>query len=79
MQRARRCIRIALAAVGAAVLALFLVLRPGDAIQVATGITSHTLCSAVFVSGLTASEVYAETIRPAPGRLAHGSIDLLTQ
>ncbi len=41
--------------------------RPGKALRVATGLTSHTLCSATFVSGLDPDRVYAKSIRLMPG------------
>ena len=39
--------------------------RLDEAIRVTTEITSHTLCSAVFVSGLDVHQVYAETVTAA--------------
>ena len=39
--------------------------RLDEAIRVTTEITSHTLCSAVFVSGLDVDQVYAETVTAA--------------
>ena len=57
----------ALCGVAAATLAIGVALRPDQAIRTATGLTSHTLCSAVFVSGLDPEEVYVEVIRPTPG------------
>ena len=37
------------------------------AVRVATGLTSHSLCSAVFVSGVDAERTYLENIRQRPG------------
>jgi CubicO group peptidase (beta-lactamase class C family) len=58
----------------AAVLGIFCaaVFRPDRAIQVATGLASHTLCSAVFVSGLDADRVYSEEIKPMVGPVSWG-------
>ena len=39
-------------------------LRPDRAIRVGTGLVSHTLCSAAFISGLDPDQVYAETVKP---------------
>lgn len=47
--------------------AAFLAFRPDRALRVVTSLTSHTLCSAVFVSGLDPNQVYAETIEPIAG------------
>jgi hypothetical protein len=62
------------APVGGAVLAAFALLLVGcsparldRALDVATGLISHTLCSAVFVSGLDADRTYAESLAPRPG------------
>ncbi len=41
--------------------------RPDNALRAATGLTSHTLCSAAFVSGLDPDRVYAESVRLMPG------------
>ena len=38
-----------------------------QAIRVVTGLTSHTLCSQVFLTGLDADRVYTETVRPQAG------------
>ena len=37
------------------------------AIRVVTGLTSHTLCSQVLITGLEADKVYAESVRPQAG------------
>jgi CubicO group peptidase (beta-lactamase class C family) len=41
--------------------------RPDRAIEVATGLISHNLCSETFVSGLDPERVYRESLRPRPG------------
>jgi len=41
--------------------------RPDQAVRIATGSVSHTLCSQTFVGGLDPDQVYAETMRPEPG------------
>jgi hypothetical protein len=41
--------------------------RPDRAIRIATGDTSHTLCSGTFVSGLDPHQLFAESVRPKPG------------
>lgn len=41
--------------------------HPGRPIRVATGYTSHMLCSAAFISGVDPGEVYAEAIQSDPG------------
>lgn len=41
--------------------------RPDRAGDVATGLISHTLCSAVFVTGLDAEQAYSEGLAPRPG------------
>jgi CubicO group peptidase (beta-lactamase class C family) len=41
--------------------------RPDRALEVATGLISHNLCSEVFVSGLSPEQVYAESLKPLPG------------
>ncbi len=44
-----------------------LAFRPDRALQVATGNVALTLCSEVFVSGLPADLVYAQSLAPNPG------------
>lgn len=41
--------------------------RPDLAIRVATGLIAHTLCSSVFVSGLSPDVVYHDALQPTPG------------
>jgi CubicO group peptidase (beta-lactamase class C family) len=41
--------------------------RLDRAVEVATGLISHNLCSAVFVTGLDAEQAYAESLAPRPG------------
>src|SRR5206468_6816700 len=67
MKRGRQLAAIAFAGLVALSLTIGVVFRPDQAIRVATGLTSHTLCSAAFVSGLQPNEIYAETIKPTPG------------
>ena len=62
--RARRAAWILLCASAALGAAAWLAVRPDRAIRVATGFTSHTLCSATFASGLGPEQVYAETVEP---------------
>ena len=54
---------LAVVAVGAAVL----VLRPGQALRVATGTVGHTLCSEVFVAGLDPGQAFREIFGSMPG------------
>ena len=54
---------LAVVASGAAVL----VLRPGKALRVATGMVSHTLCSEVFVAGLDPAHAFREIFGSMPG------------
>ncbi len=54
---------------------------PMRALRVLTGLTSHTLCSAVFVSGLDPEQTYADNIKARPmvnlvGWAIHYTIDL---
>ena len=44
-----------------------LVLRPGQALRVATGTVSHTLCSEVFVAGLDPGQAFREIFGSMPG------------
>ena len=57
---------ILLLAVTAATVAVLL-LRPGQALRVATGIVSHTLCSDTFVAGLDPAQSFRETFASMPG------------
>lgn len=57
-RKARPAIFTALVAIAAPCIAL----RPDRAIRVGTGLVSHTLCSATFVSGLDPDLVYAEAV-----------------
>lgn len=41
--------------------------RPDRGVRVATASISHTLCTAVFVSGLDPAQVYTEAVLPYPG------------
>src|SRR5262249_46532603 len=43
------------------------VVRPDNAIRVATGSVSHTLCSEVFLAGQDPHQVFAEVMRPERG------------
>src|SRR5437773_900561 len=67
MNRGCQFAAIAFVALIAGGLAIGAAFRPDQAIRVATGLTSHTLCSAAFVSGLPPDEVYKEVIEPTPG------------
>jgi CubicO group peptidase (beta-lactamase class C family) len=40
---------------------------PTQPVRVAAGLTSHTICSETFISGLDPDQVYAETVKPIPG------------
>ncbi|HZB92514.1 MAG TPA: serine hydrolase [Stellaceae bacterium] len=58
----------ALLAAGAAVLAAgCAAIRVDRPVRVASGLTSHVLCSETFVAGLDPARVYAERIKPLPG------------
>jgi CubicO group peptidase (beta-lactamase class C family) len=52
---------------GLALLASCAVGRPDRAVDVATGLISHNLCSLVFVSGVDAERAYTESLAPRPG------------
>jgi CubicO group peptidase (beta-lactamase class C family) len=41
--------------------------RPDKTLRVVTGLTAHTLCSEIFVSGLDPAQIYAQSIAPFPG------------
>jgi CubicO group peptidase (beta-lactamase class C family) len=41
--------------------------RPDRAFDVVSGLVSHTLCSAVFVTGVDPQQAYAEHVAPRPG------------
>ncbi len=43
-------------------------LRAAPGIRVGTAVVSHTLCSAVFVSGLDPDQVYTQALKPNPGQ-----------
>jgi CubicO group peptidase (beta-lactamase class C family) len=49
-------------------IAAWLWIRVNTEIRVATGVVSHTLCSAVFISHLNPEQVYADAILPDPGQ-----------
>lgn len=63
-----RCILLTI--VGIAVAAAF-AFRPDRVIRVTTGLSAHTLCSAVFVSGLDPEVTFREHIRTVLGRAAN--------
>jgi CubicO group peptidase (beta-lactamase class C family) len=65
--RARRPVIALLAFAAAAGVVGCDALRLDRPIRVATGVTSHVLCSETFVAGLDPDAVYAETVRPTPG------------
>lgn len=65
--RRRRITGIVLGSAALAALAGLVVSRPDRALQVSTGLTAQTLCSAVFVSGQDAKAVFAESIAPMIG------------
>jgi CubicO group peptidase (beta-lactamase class C family) len=50
--------------------AALIVVRPDRAARVAVGVSAHTLCSAVFVSGLDPDSTFREHIRTVLGRAA---------
>jgi len=60
--------RSVIVAAGIAVLATSCAaIRVDRPVRVASGLTSHVLCSETFVSGLDPARVYAERIKPLPG------------
>jgi CubicO group peptidase (beta-lactamase class C family) len=66
----RRAGRVAFAASAVAMLTGVVgcdALRLDRPIRVATGVTSHVLCSETFVAGLDPDQVFKETIEPTPG------------
>src|SRR5713101_2312328 len=63
----RKYLAIGFLAAATAVAAVFLMLRPGKAARVATGLVSHTLCSETFVAGLDPARTFAETFQEMPG------------
>ncbi len=67
MTRRFRSITLVLLAAAVLCAVAWFMLRAMPAIEVGTGVVSHTLCSAAFVSGLDPDQVYAETVKPIPG------------
>jgi CubicO group peptidase (beta-lactamase class C family) len=65
--RLRRALAVLLASGIAAAAVGCDAVRLDPPIRVATGVTSHVLCSETFVAGLDSDQVFAETIRPTPG------------
>ena len=61
-----RLLTVCLAAAGI-VLVFWFAVRLIGLLRVATGLTSHTLCSAVFVSGLDPASVHEQTLAPIAG------------
>jgi CubicO group peptidase (beta-lactamase class C family) len=63
----RKLLLIILLLAVTASIAAVLVLRPGRALRVATGLVSHTLCSDTFVAGLDPGASFSETFGSMPG------------
>jgi CubicO group peptidase (beta-lactamase class C family) len=66
----RRWARWSVLAIAAIVVLALIVFRPDRAARVAVGLSAHTLCSAVFVSGLDPDVTVDEHIRTVLGRAA---------
>ncbi len=63
-----RRVTLAVLLLGAAgMVTAVVVFRPGQAVRVATGLVSHTLCSETFVAGLDPDQTFAETVSTIPG------------
>jgi len=63
-----RRVALAVLLLGAAgMVTAVVVFRPGQAVRVATGLVSHTLCSETFVAGLDPDQTFAETVSTMPG------------
>lgn len=63
-----RRVTLAVLLLGAAgMVTAVVVFRPGQAVRVATGLVSHTLCSETFVAGLDPDQTFAETVSTMPG------------
>ena len=52
------------ALIGVATIAAAVYWRPDRAVQVASGLMAHNLCSAVFISGLDAKATADELVKP---------------
>lgn len=67
MRRFQRVVLL-LVAIGAVLFAAVIAfVRPGNAIRIASGSVSHTLCSEVFLAGQVPTQVYSEVMRPERG------------
>ena len=49
------------------IVGIFVFVRPGFLIQIASGSVSQNVCTKTFASGISPQEVYAQDIRPEPG------------